>query len=270
MQSDLIHPNAQGDEFIAQKFYDAILSENVCIDTIVPTTFINDPASPGLTVGGTYTFKGIALDAGGSGFNRVRIAISEDGFVGLNGNPNRWFNFNTGTFGSSFQSSTATLSNVSRTSLNWQFTESLPSGSYTVYALAVDNAGNQDYYNTGVWPANRQFNVIADSQAPTSTITLPASTGANLTGGTVSGVASDTGGSGVDRVEILIRRTSTGGGFYDFNGGFCLTVTTDCKCLSLTTLVTRADGLSEILLSSLTTTNHLRAPSPCLLLLVRT
>jgi len=221
MQADLIHPNEDGEAHIADAFAAAMEDAGVCasFDTIEPTTTIAIP-SAGSTVPGNTTFSGTATDTGASGFNRVNIAIERttDG---------QWLNFSNGSFGpisvngNDVGITTATLTNTTLTSTNWNFSVNLPGGSYRLYALAVDNAGNDAFQGNGlsVWPVNTEFQTIVDTQDPTSTITTPAASGASLASSlTFTGTATDSGGSGIDSVEIAIRRTGANSQWFDFNG----------------------------------------------------
>ena len=162
MQSDGIHPDANGDAHIA----DAFLSVMDQVDICPPDTTITSPSSAGQLLSGSYTFTGTATDIGNTGINRVRIAIEDNNHTNDN---NRWFNFSTGTFGS-FSATVATLTNVTASSTDWNINTVLPRGDYTLYALAIDNADRQNYYNIGLWPTNQQFFVSADNTLPTISI----------------------------------------------------------------------------------------------------
>jgi len=146
MQQDGIHPNSDGEAHIADAFVTALDTTDICAqsDTSDPVTFISTP-----TVGGTLsnsaTFSGTATDSGGSGFNRVNIAIERT-------SDNTWFDFSNGGFGPITVNgidvgiTTASLTNTSLNSTNWNLSVNLPAGnSYRVYALAVDNAGNNAF-----------------------------------------------------------------------------------------------------------------------------
>ena len=100
MISDLIHPNAVGEAHIADAFLDSLdtafpNTDFSCgtqtVDLIAPETFIDVPAA-GSSVTNTTTFRGTATDAGGSGFDKVWIAIRDD-------NSGQWYNFTNGSFG---------------------------------------------------------------------------------------------------------------------------------------------------------------------------
>ena len=169
MQSDLIHPNAAGEEHIAQKFFDVIDSLDLCeqefADNIPPVTTISLPASTGDTVANTVELTGSATDEGGAGFGTVRIAI-ENLDHEITAANDRWYNFNSESFGG-YNETTATLQNTTTSSTDWSITVTLPAGRFRLYALAVDNFGNQNYVDgVGVWPVNREFFVTPEMAAP--------------------------------------------------------------------------------------------------------
>jgi len=214
MSSDGIHPNSDGDSHIAQRFLSAINANNDC--PTPPDTIIASPRANGVTVPSTHTFTGSGVDVDGDRIQRVRIAIEDNNFTN---NSNRWFNFGTGQF-DSYSETVATLSNSTPTSASWSITATLPSdGDYQFYALAVDNLGNQNYFNTGVWPQNRRFFTSSDSIAPSTDIDNPATQDQVIQpGATLSGTASDLGGSGVDEVRVSVRNRNTNR-WYIFGNG---------------------------------------------------
>ena len=176
MTSDLIHPNPVGEAHIAGAFYDVFSSIYSCaeprqlIDSVAPETFISVPED-NTSVGGTTTYSGYATDAGGSGFDRVQVAI---GIQNGNSNPNQWYNFTDGTFGPIRQSgvavgiTNANLTNTTNARTDWSINATLPPGDYTFYALAVDNEGNDAFHGTGlsVWPENKSFIVTTPAHSP--------------------------------------------------------------------------------------------------------
>ena len=211
MQSDLIHPNADGEAHIADAFAAAVENSGICaqFDATPPATFINIPTVGG-TVGASATYSGTATDSGGSGFNRVNIAVQRN-------SDNSWLNFNTGGFGPisingvDVGITTANLTNTSLTSTNWNINVNLPAaGSYRLYALAVDNAGNDAFHGTGlaVWPVNRAYNVASpDAVVPSAQTTNPANAATiNPAVRAVTGTASDN-SSGVARVRVRLQRS---------------------------------------------------------------
>ena len=198
MQSDGIHPDANGDAHIA----DAFLSVMDQVDICPPDTTITSPSSAGQLLSGSYTFTGTATDIGNTGINRVRIAIEDNNHTNDN---NRWFNFSTGTFGS-FSATVATLTNVTASSTDWNINTVLPRGDYTLYALAIDNADRQNYYNIGLWPTNQQFFVSADNTLPTISIDpIGSQTSGNVN---ISGDANDN--VAIDRTSLLVNNITTG------------------------------------------------------------
>jgi len=229
MQQDGIHPNTDGEAHIADAFATAFESSGICaqFDNIDPATFIDTP-----TVGGSVspnaTFSGTATDQGGSGINRVNIAVRRNG-------DNTWWNFDTGGFGPIVVNNvevgitTATLTNTSLSSTDWNISLNLPIGNnYQLFALAVDNAGNDAFHNNGllVWPVNRPFAVaFADSVAPGALVTLPAN-GSNITPTiqSISGIASDD-NSGVSRVRVRVSTVGTSPTMY-WNGSVWTTTST--------------------------------------------
>jgi len=129
----------------------------------------------GSSVNGTTTFSGTATDTGGSGFDKVWVAIRDE-------NSSQWYNFTDETFGAISQGgfdvgiSNANLSNTTTTSTDWNFVATLPTGSYTIFALAIDNAGNDAFHGTGlaVWPTNNTFSItVADTTSPTISVSTP-------------------------------------------------------------------------------------------------
>ena len=183
MQADMVHPNTDGENHIADAFHSALSTANICSepstsDTTAPTTVISVPAA-GAAVDGSSTYSGTASDTGGSGFDKVRIAIQRsDGF---------WFNFTN--IGDAFGNisvngdergitDNATLSNTTDSFTNWQINVTLPPGNYEIFALAVDNAGNDAYSDSDlpVWPVKNNFSVHTRSPqitgpAPDATLT---------------------------------------------------------------------------------------------------
>lgn len=205
MINDGIHPNDLGDDFIANAFLARIHANNDC--PTPPITLISSPLNDGDTLSSTHTFTGSAADTDGDGIQRVRLAIQDNSYTSSS---DRWFNFSSGQFGP-FSESTAVLSNASPTSVMWSKSVTLPpGGSYRIFALAVDSLGNQNYFNSGFWPTSTDFFTSSDSDKPTTTIATPAAGDTRSPGGLLlSGSASDTGGSGIDFVQIALRDRDT-------------------------------------------------------------
>ena len=163
---DGIHPNVYGDKFIADRFFAAFQQHysSVCAggtsDTTPPVASIGFPASNGATTSSTPVLTGSATDSGGSGFNRVRIAIQKT-------SNNQWFNFSNNSFGGGFAFTLATLSNTSTDNTNWQISANLGSGNFRLYALAIDNNGNWPIEASGnkIW-TQRTFSTSGSSATP--------------------------------------------------------------------------------------------------------
>lgn len=217
MQTDLVHPNDSGESHIANAFFKSFNNANLCAnnagDFAAPVTHITIPGNAA-TADSSFNYTGYATDTGGSGFKKVRIAIQDR-------NSRQWYNFSDSTFGPIVKSgveigiTNATLSNTTIPKTNWYINVALPAGDYTFYALAVDNAGNDAYTGKGlaVWPVNKNFKVsavVADEVAPTTTITYPNRDDSILPAATITGTASDNGGSGLDYIRLLILDRSTG------------------------------------------------------------
>ncbi len=105
-------------------------------DTVAPTSSIGTPASAGATLPSVATLSGSSSDAGGSGFDRVQVAVEDSSGA--------WLDFGTGSFQSAFISIDASLSGTTTASTNWSTTTpGLPDGNYTVHVKARDIAGNE-------------------------------------------------------------------------------------------------------------------------------
>jgi len=95
MTIDGVHPNPVGEAHIANKMLTALNDLGVCgsnpSDVQPPITYISVPSEAGEQLAASPTLSGTALDEGGSGIDRVRIAISNS--------DNQWWNHLTGTFG---------------------------------------------------------------------------------------------------------------------------------------------------------------------------
>ena len=104
-------------------------------DASAPTVSIGSPGADGASVPANATFSGVANDGGGSGFERVEIALRET-------SRNRWVDPTSGAFASRRQRADATLSNTSASRTDWSLRTTLPPGNYRLDVRAVDNAGN--------------------------------------------------------------------------------------------------------------------------------
>lgn len=205
MQDDEVHPNANGEAHIADAFFDAIETHDICggsplIDTIAPTTTINVP-SVGQTMDATATFSGTAADQGGSGIAEVWIAVerTSDG---------QWFNFDSGGFGPISVNgvdvgiANATLANNTGDSADWSIGVTLPADDYRLYALAIDGAGNDAFHGSGlsVWPVSRDFPVSSEQDITNPSITI--ATMLNGSSTTISGSVVDESAIPVNRLLI--------------------------------------------------------------------
>ena len=206
MVSDGIHPSEDdssdprsdsGEHHIAVVFAAALEAEGDCVPTTnddsFPLTHILKPAT-NKTVTGNVVISGRAVDTGSAGFDRVRLAIlpgkTQDYNLVTNGNGRLvctncvWWDFSNEQFGSGFDSLNAYLipSQTSTNFTNWragnpgdsgQSAINLPTGDYTVFALAVDNDNNFNYFGNEFWPERTEFSVISGGPVtPTPEVNL--------------------------------------------------------------------------------------------------
>ena len=246
---DGIHPSEEdptsdgrsqsGEHRLAVAFAAAMEDQGDCVptkDDAFPLTDILTPVD-GETITGALTITGNATDTGDSGFDRIRLAIQDNNYTANN---NRWWDFVNGQF-SSFKSIDAREILPTLNYIDWRagFTVdpgdaglaiNLPNGDYTLFALAIDNDGNQNYFGNELWPERTQFFVDGngnpgaggnDTTPPSGTITSHASdTTIPAAIDDVFGTASDT-GSGVDRVRVRLERLNTGE-FWNGSGMDCI------------------------------------------------
>lgn len=183
MDGDGIHPNEDdpadprsdsGEHHIAVAFAAALEAQGDCVpstnDNSFPLTNILSPSQDEV-VSGPVLVTGRATDTGGAGFDRVRLAILDgkrEDFP-LNCNGCTWWNFSTQTFGS-FASIDAHKVTESTNYIEWRagfagdpgdpgLAIDLPAGEFTLFALAVDDAGQQNYFNFESWPERTVFTV---------------------------------------------------------------------------------------------------------------
>lgn len=105
------------------------------VDTIAPQLSIGSPAAAGEVQPSIVRFSGSAIEAGGSGLDRV--------FLSVQNAAGQWLDFNNGEFSSEVNSVDAQLGNLAAEKIDWTTqTPALSNGSYTVHATAVDKAGN--------------------------------------------------------------------------------------------------------------------------------
>ena len=161
-----------GEHRIAVAFAAALEAEGICVpggtDSSFPLTDILVPTSTDSeNLDSPISLLGQAIDTGGSGFDRVEVGIQNS-----NGD---WLNFANGSFTSSVQSINAHLFQTSTNHTMWRVgfgdsgpsgpMVSLPTGDYTLFALATDNDGNQNFFGSpgpGQWPEQIQFSVQND------------------------------------------------------------------------------------------------------------
>ena len=151
------------------------------VDNIPPTSAITTPTD-GAKVGNavTYNITGTASDTD-SGVQKVEVSTNNGG----------------------------TWSPVTSGTTSWSYTWTLPAdGSYTIRVKATDNVGNVETPGAGI-------TVIVDKTSPTSTFTFPGNGPLNGTTRTITGTASDTGGSGLQKVEVS---TDNGGNWHTATG----------------------------------------------------
>ena len=174
MVSDGVHPSPDdaatqesdsGEHRLAVAIAAALEEKGLCVptgtDNSFPLTDILTPTSiNGDTFTGPISFTGRAIDTGGAGFTsdgagpapRVKIAIQDNA-------TNLYFDIaNNSGFGG-FVSIDASLTNPSANYVDWSTPSvTLPDGDYTLFALAIDDDGQQNFFGSGNdWPERLQF-----------------------------------------------------------------------------------------------------------------
>jgi hypothetical protein len=147
---------------------------NVTVDLNPPVSTITKPGNGGAIYYLPYTITGTATDTS-SGVQGEQISIDGGSWIPVT--------LNSGT---------------------WSYALALSDGSHTIAYYATDKAGHVEATHNATFTVD-----TTDKTAPTSTITSPVS-GAYVGGGntcTITGTASDTGDSGLQRVDV-----STDGG----------------------------------------------------------
>jgi len=150
MAYDGVHPNTIGEAHIANRMLTALYDLGVCngsqMDVQPPITYISTPSEENERLTVSPTLSGTAVDEGGSGFQKVRIAIQRN-------SDKNWWNA-SGTFSSDFDSSiVATMSNTTNSFTSWSIPTNLVNGDYRLFTLALDNNSNQveeSYLKNGV------------------------------------------------------------------------------------------------------------------------
>jgi hypothetical protein len=153
----------------AGNFQGTPASISLSADISAPNALITSPSGGGLYGTSGVTITGTASDIGGSSVDRVEVSIDSGAYSSV-----------TGT-------------------TNWSYSWTpASSGSHTFAFRAVDSLGN-------VQGTPASISLSADIDPPTATISSP-SGGGNYgpSGVTITGAASDVGGSGLDRVEVSI------------------------------------------------------------------
>ncbi len=154
MTTDGVHPNPIGEAHIANRMLEALYGLGVCgsnpTDVQPPITYISVPSEGGEQLSASPTLSGTALDQGGAGIDRVRIAIEELDNNSEPREPRLWLNYAEGTFSSAFDSSiVANIPSAGTNSTSWSITTGLTSGNYRLFALALDGNENQVYEAAG-------------------------------------------------------------------------------------------------------------------------
>lgn len=161
----------------------------VSTDITPPTVTILNPAN-GSNKNSLPVISGIAEDPSlpASGLNSVELRILNMNTVKYWDKISETFSIDAAT--SSWEVWKATFSSV------W-----IDNVQYQIEARAKDNAGNySSVYSTAAF--------LFDSTPPDSTITFPADGGNYALLSTISGIAADSPGSGINKVEICIKRVS--------------------------------------------------------------
>ena len=175
------------------------------------TITTNDNQAPSLAITGpaanqpnsNLTLSGTASDIGNAGLDVVRIAL-------WSATDRTWFNFQTGTIGGT--NGNGSINPNIGSNGNWQYSVSLPSGTYALRAKAWDKANNSTTWLT------RHFTIVAnDDQPPLLNFTDPSS---SLTAGniTLAGTATDVGSTGLATVRIALW-SNTYGDWVNFQSG---------------------------------------------------
>ncbi|MBI5655738.1 MAG: Ig-like domain repeat protein [Geobacter sp.] len=152
-------------------------SVSVNVDNTAPAAVISSPLNNASVRGTTVTVTGTAADPTSAGSGIRQVDVSTDG-------------------GTTWLPASGTAS--------WTFTWTLPAdGTYTLQARATDHAGNQGSSTTVSVRVDKTAPAVAIT-APTSGTTLPVGTSY-----TIAGTATDTGGSGVNLVEISLDSGTT-------------------------------------------------------------
>jgi hypothetical protein len=182
-------------------------------DSSAPSSLIAFPVSgasynesgwnAGCSTAGVGDFCGTASDSGAAGIQKVEVSIKRE---------------SSGLYwdGSAFASATEMFFEATGTtgwSASFAFSNFPVNGDYTIHARATDNAGNPE--------ASPTVTFTIDGSAPASTIDFPVSgasynesgwnAGCSTAGvGDFCGTMNDSGGAGIEKVEVSIKRESDG------------------------------------------------------------
>jgi hypothetical protein len=175
---------------------------------VAPVTFISYPASANSDLPISPQLTGSAFDEDDSGFDHIRIALKDI-------DSGQWLDFETGIFLENFQHSKAELSNPSTDTTEWYVDTSLETGSYKLFALAVDSDGNFSKTESGARDyVTRRFSVSVsanDTIAPDTFIDYPSISDNTLpVNPRLQGHANDQGGSGFENVRIALKDINSG------------------------------------------------------------
>jgi len=171
-------------------------------DSAAPIVVITMPLNPGTAFSSVAQLAGFSYDSGGSGFNRVEIAIqNSDG---------GWLDFSTGEFQPLFMTVDAALSDTTLERTEWSFTTpALPDGAYELSVSTWDNAGNSDSSTNSFVVDEALVAIASDTENPTVEISSPRSAEEIfLQTVPLSGSIIDAGGSGLNRVDVVIQNSS--------------------------------------------------------------
>jgi hypothetical protein len=177
-------------EWISSKF------DIEAIDNQNPELTIGVPTGGQILSPNELLFSGMATDTDSSGVNEVRLAIRSRSL-------SKWFNFDESTFDGAIGngSVSASLSTANQVSTEWtQTVASLPTGDYTLFVRAIDNAGNSSEWIT------RAFSVtINDTLSPDVSVESPPANAVVFAEPfLLSGSATDQGDAGIREVRVAI------------------------------------------------------------------
>jgi len=178
-----------------------------------PVTLIIMPGREGEVLPSVAVFSGSVSDAGGSGIIRLEI--------GVQNSRDHWLNFATGELEEAFNSVEPLISSIAGDRVDWIVsTPELPDGIYTLSVSVWNNNGNVST-TTISFVVNENSGVGLDEPDrlfPTISIEVPSGAGEIFPSSVrLSGIASDTGGAGLDSVMVAIQ--NGGGGWLNFSTG---------------------------------------------------